>query len=374
MSDVESVEPCNDDLRSPFSPDTEVALAAQWGAQRVLKGQQTLPWNIKRAKPTLQVQPCVPSSFVSSEEKKAVVVMSPLHPKSDASGHDGLTLVEPVQASLPLMPPQSAVLNNAALPDVNSAKSQEVPVIMAVDDAWAVSPDSRSRSHRAGLSPLARSTSSTSTSMSTSSSSESADSCPPSPSLKATVGEKQCSGANDMLEAALTCLGGASGDWQMISPLSCPARAHGGVSRSHDEDTRSRSPRCKAQVETTSTLQPSAIQEEVPKMKGAHVAMRGGIECGLPVEHNGKLSCLMQRGAVTPPPKPDAPPGVDHWLHPLWSALQQHWRGKPWRRVGLESLCSGTAAELHALEVTDRKALNSESMKNIASSLTSHKL
>ena len=50
---------------------------------------------------------------------------------------------------------------------------------------------------------------------------------------------------------------------------------------------------------------------------------------------------------------PACPPGTEHWMEPLWAAFEpaMRERGQCLRRPTLESLCSGTAAELHAVEV-----------------------
>ena len=52
-------------------------------------------------------------------------------------------------------------------------------------------------------------------------------------------------------------------------------------------------------------------------------------------------------------PMPAATPGVSHWLEPLWASLEGDMRGgcAPTRRLTLESLCTGTGAEFHAMEV-----------------------
>ena len=53
-------------------------------------------------------------------------------------------------------------------------------------------------------------------------------------------------------------------------------------------------------------------------------------------------------------PMPDPPAGTAHWVEPLWAALQADYedRPPPFREVSLESLCTGTGAELHAIEVS----------------------
>ena len=50
---------------------------------------------------------------------------------------------------------------------------------------------------------------------------------------------------------------------------------------------------------------------------------------------------------------PDPPPGTKHWMQPLWAAQEKKILEMPplCRKVTLQSLCSGTAAELNAAEV-----------------------
>ena len=132
--------------------------------------------------------------------------------------------------------------------------------------------------------------------------------------------------------------------------------------------------------ETSSASSSSSDTEDGAGDNGKHdpvLPAAGMADVGTPMPHNSprqsrsRSPCRQQRkaggrGSVTetrhddPEPflgwskkRPTPPPGTHHWMQPLWNAVEKKLQAMPplRRKVTLQSLCSGTAAELNAIEV-----------------------
>ena len=68
-------------------------------------------------------------------------------------------------------------------------------------------------------------------------------------------------------------------------------------------------------------------------------------------------SSIRQAGSAAQLSVPQCAPGQEHWVEPLWAFFEATMmeRGPPARKLTLESLCSGTGAELHCVEVQEVK-------------------
>ena len=349
MSDSESETPAN--LLGALSPDSEAVLAVQWGPQRAFgKGQQRLPWKTMTYLPSRlpqsrdgevpslrDVESACPSSVPDALLKEENITMDVCHSVVNEFLPD-----EPDDVKPELDVDQSE-------PDFHQTHSSPLNKLLDPwDEAWHLSPEPPPQG--------AGSESNDSSSPSSPSSSSSSSSASSSPAAAGWPSTEVMAGpvALDDAMSKGAELPWSSSDWEIEA--SVPLSQQGQASCSGAP--ASRSPRSRSPPKPRLACVESFLQAE---RSLAGDELRGSQTKSTkkdPVAGNQTMNCVRSascgQSAVftnAPKPQPRALPGVDHWLQPLWSAISPHMRDNAARRVTLESLCTGTAAELHALEV-----------------------
>ena len=359
MSDSESAAEWDAGSFGCFSPETEKTLCVQWGPLRRLAGQQQLPWKTGAG----ACSGALPVRMLN--DMTCIVEQAPHQMCMDENGAwnrsgDADTSVSQhvAQAVRRSEPP---VFLGAVREDGPATPVPGELLEAMLDDAWLLSPDVEQQKNdemcvdnvalsQSGHEPSSPTDSTTSTS--SSSSSTSGRSCEEKlhcddASCVALKCDEPCMGRallkDGFLDLPLTQL--SSLDWQIDgddgpSTASVTDADSGQV---NVERARSRSPKLRRRDMFDKCSQSVSAARDTLDVGGAAQAAsvlgigQGGI-------------CQWERASCTP--MPDPPPGVAHWLEPLWTAMDPHMKGTPLRRVSLESLCSGTAPELHSLEVT----------------------